>query len=131
MMQRLHGEMIVNGKPFTTSVYCSSISQMSQFVYEYLDAPVSAKEVLADCGNAGAGHNPGLQFANVSCNVDETQFRYLMGPWIRDWVEVYNSYFDETGADLIIFPSAMAATPDLAACASGKVPVTPVGGATG
>jgi Asp-tRNA(Asn)/Glu-tRNA(Gln) amidotransferase A subunit family amidase len=33
----------------------SSLAQMAQFVYEYLDAPVSPKEVLQDCGQAGWG----------------------------------------------------------------------------
>merc|ERR1711957_422622 len=111
LMHRLHDGMIVNGKEFATNVYCTALSQMSQFVFEYLDAPVSAKEIIADCGKAGTA-KPGGNF-NGNRNIDETQFRYMMGPWIKDWVEVYNSYFDATGADLIIHPSTNAATPDL------------------
>ena len=36
---------------------------------------------------------------------DETQFRYFIGPKIKRDVAAYNSYFDATGADLIIMPS--------------------------
>ncbi|CAK0845900.1 unnamed protein product [Prorocentrum cordatum] len=147
-------------------------------------------EVLADCGKAGAAHDPGSMF-RLACGANETQLRYLMGPWIKEssrksgmkksmcgaprglfglapylslpsersvpgaapiqescaefctvqfyaafssseeCAGVYNSYFDETGADLIVIPSAMAATPDLDALAGAQVPVTPVGGTVG
>eukprot|EP00927_Polykrikos_kofoidii_P019605 TRINITY_DN1918_c0_g1_i3.p1 TRINITY_DN1918_c0_g1~~TRINITY_DN1918_c0_g1_i3.p1 ORF type:complete len:622 (-),score=45.16 TRINITY_DN1918_c0_g1_i3:153-1799(-) len=131
LVERLFGDVTINGKPFVPNLLCSSLSQLSQFVFEYLDAPVSMKEALADCGNAGSGHRPGQMMSAASSNVDETQFRYMMGPWIKDWVEVYNAYFDETGVDVIIIPSSWAATPDLASLAAGTVPLTPVGGVVG
>jgi hypothetical protein len=132
----LYGSRTVNGEPLTAAgrglhlLISSSMGQMATFVFEYLDAPVSVKEVLADCGRAGAAHDPGSLF-RLACGGNETQFRYLMGPWIKECAEVYNTYFTETGADLIIIPSAMAATPDLDALAGAQVPVTPVGGSVG
>merc|ERR1719210_712771 len=103
MMQRIDNPPTISGEPFARNnvIFSSSVGQMSQFVYEYLDAPVSAKEVISDCGRIGT-KSPGLNFANFSKNANETHFRYMMGPWIKEWVEVYNSYFDETGADVII-----------------------------
>merc|ERR1712039_370238 len=107
-----------------------SLSQMSQFVFEYLDAPVSVKEIIADCGKCGP-HHPGENFRTMGCGKDETQFRYFMGPYIKAFVEVYNSFFDATGCDLIVIPSALAATPDLAPLTNSKVALTPIGGKLG
>lgn len=132
----LFGSRAVNGEPLSAAsrgchlLASSSMGLMATFVLEYLDAPVSVKEVLADCGKAGAAHDPGSMF-RLACGANETQLRYLMGPWIKECAGVYNSYFDETGADLIVIPSAMAATPDLDALAGAQVPVTPVGGTVG
>eukprot|EP00971_Amphidinium_carterae_P229235 4547768-Amphidinium_carterae.1 len=103
---------------------------MSQFIFEYLRAPVSAQEVLDDCGKAGGDACPGRRFEE-RLTIDETQVRYIMGPLIKDTVEAYNSYFDSTGVDLIMIPCANAATPDLHLLAEGAVPLTPVGGSVG
>ena len=51
-------------------------------------------------------YNPASSHAGNKCG-DETQFRYFMGLKIQRGVAAYNSYFDATGADLIIMPAAM------------------------
>jgi len=104
--------------------------QISQFVTDYLDAPVSLKEIAADMGKAGASVDPaGLGGLNQPQTGDETQFRYYMSH-LEKKVLAYNSFFDATGADLIMIPAAAIATPDLAALASGTAPRTtlPSGG---
>jgi hypothetical protein len=96
------------------------ILQVSEFVRSYLDAPVSLKEIAADIGAAGKSHNP-KRSLDRSGTVDETQYRYFMGPGIEHDCKVYNQYFQQTGAQLLLVPSAFAATPDLAALARGAV----------
>ena len=49
---------LVNGKPLETSQYFSFGGQVATFVTDYLDAPVSLKEILQDMGHAGATLDP-------------------------------------------------------------------------
>jgi hypothetical protein len=49
---------LVNGKPLETSQYFSFGGQVATFVTDYLDAPVSLKEILQDMGQAGATLHP-------------------------------------------------------------------------
>jgi hypothetical protein len=84
---------------------------------------VSLKDLSEDISKAGASHDP-WDFFKVADDLDESQYRYFMGPKIKNDCEAYNSYFEKTGADLIIIPAAMAATPDLEASAAGTIPLT-------
>lgn len=89
---------------------------MAQFVDGFLNAPVSIKEIVADMGSTGAAHFPAA-FASahgIPDKFDETQFRYVLGPKVFDDVAAYNSYFESTGADLLLLPVARCATPDYA-----------------
>ena len=113
----------VNGKRLHTSQYFSFGGQVATFVTDYLDAPVSLKEILADMGQSGATLHPaGSHDANATG--DETQFRHVVGPKIARDVAAYNAYFDTMAVDLIIMPVATCATPDLASLGGGTVPVT-------
>lgn len=120
----------VNGKPLGSDPNGSFAGQLSQFVWEYLDAPVSVKEVMDDMGKAGAAVNPAAALLDGKrASQDETQFRYHLGPKVEVDVEAYNSYFETTGADLIMIPAARAATPDLADLAGNTLALTKLDGA--
>lgn len=96
---------IVNGKPFNPMECSLSTSggQTAQWVWEYLDAPLSLKELAAEeyC-------KPG-----VLDSVNETQFRYYMGPYLQDLLQTYNAYFDAHAVDFLLIPAGRTATPDL------------------
>lgn len=98
IVELMHTCRIVNGKPLNDPSFHSFSGQAQAFMWHYLDAPVSAKEVSEDAGRAGNGHDPG---GMLKIQADETQFRYFLGPFIREAVETYNSLFDATGADLV------------------------------
>ena len=55
---------------------------------------------------------------------DETCFRYRLGPKIKTDCAAYNSYFDDTGVDLLLLPAARSATPDVADCYALTIPMT-------
>lgn len=100
----------------------SFLGQVAHFVYQYLDAPVSLKEIVEDIGEFGY-HNPGNQYqprvmAELS---DETSYRYFAGPFIKDLVERYNSLFDAYDLDFILVPAAYNPTPDLAEAFTGTM----------
>jgi len=125
-LEALYTRRPVNGKPlsnaFALPVYSFS-GQVAEFVRGYLNAPVSLLEIISDIGKAGKGHNP-AGFMGCASHLDETQYRYMMGPGIKHDCEVYNSYFEQTGAQMILLPCSSAATPDLEALATRTVPLT-------
>ena len=57
------------------------MGQIAQVVYEYLDAPVSLKEILEDTGTCGE-HRPDIFYRQAACD-DETKYRYALGPFIK------------------------------------------------
>ena len=125
----IFSEALDESGPLLGTMTRTALSQMAQFVHEYLDAPVSTKEIIEHIGKAGANHNPAGGFKNAAKNgFDETKLRQLMGPHIPKLVETYNSYFDLHNVDLILIPSARAATPDLDLLSNGKVVLTSTGG---
>jgi Asp-tRNA(Asn)/Glu-tRNA(Gln) amidotransferase A subunit family amidase len=126
-VEALYSKRPVNGKPYAGSSLAmySFSGQVAEFVRSYLNAPVSLNEIKADVGTAGASHHPANSLASAD-TLDETQYRYFMGPGMAYDEEAYNSYFDHTGADLLLLPGGRAATPDLAALANGTVPLTPL-----
>merc|ERR550514_1142768 len=52
MLEAMYTRRPVNGKPLSSDPNASFAGQLSSFVWEYLDAPVSVKEVLEDLGHA-------------------------------------------------------------------------------
>ena len=60
------------------------LGQIAQFVYEYLDAPVSLKEIMEDTKACGE-HRPDIFYRQAACE-DETQYRYALGPFIKQQV---------------------------------------------
>ena len=101
-------------------LYHSYLGQIAHFVYEYLDAPVSLKEIAAATTPFGA-HRPNKFYTEPPCK-SETDYRYAMGPFIQDQVRRYNSLFDAEGLDFVLVPAAYNATPDLAQTLTGTAP---------
>ena len=67
---------------------------MSTWVWEYLDAPVSVKEVREDMGRIAEGYNPGMSLeGGLKAGADETQFRYALGPKVEVDCEAYIGMF--------------------------------------
>lgn len=95
--------------------------QIAQWVQDYLGAPVSLKEIVEDIGAIGF-HAPSSILKNPDTWADETEYRYAVGPWIKDLVERYNSLFDSHGLDFILVPAAYTPTPDLANALAGTIP---------
>ncbi|CAE7747285.1 gatA, partial [Symbiodinium pilosum] len=94
--------------------------QIAHFVFEYLDAPVSLKEIAEDTAFCGE-HVPGRFYSIPPCK-SETDYRYIVGPNIKDQVMRYNSLFDAEGVDLILAPAAFNATPDLSQALTRTTP---------
>ena len=101
------------------SLFYTFPGQIAQFVYEYLDAPVSLKEICADTIPFGA-HQPTKFYKDMPCK-SETDYRYAIGPFIKDEVKRYNSLFDAEDLDFILVPAAYNATPDLAQALAGTM----------
>mmetsp|Transcript_45358 Transcript_45358/g.145489 ORF Transcript_45358/g.145489 Transcript_45358/m.145489 type:complete len:622 (+) Transcript_45358:57-1922(+) len=123
----------INGRPISnfesSPAFISASGQMAQFVTSYLDAPVSIKEIVDDMGEAGKAHCPaGLHRYLMKGELDETQFRYFIGPRVAKDVEAYNSVFDEHALDLLLLPAIRCATPDLASLAGNTQQVERVDG---
>lgn len=115
---------LVNGKMMDVDGIYTFGGQISQFVKDYFDAPVSLKEIATDMSRAGKSHDPGgLSGVRDKLAGDETQYRYFMSH-LEKKVAAYNSYFDRHGVDLIMIPDAMCATPDLCTLAAGSCPRT-------
>jgi Asp-tRNA(Asn)/Glu-tRNA(Gln) amidotransferase A subunit family amidase len=125
-VEATHTARPVNGSPISHNFagFRSFSGQVAEFVHSYYDAPLSLKDLVGDIGQAGHSHNPGGLLKGAGSLCDETQFRYWMGPKIKQDLDAYNSYFDTTGAELILLPSGRCATPDLAKLASHEVPLT-------
>lgn len=92
---------------------------VAHFVFEYLDAPISIKEIAEAIVPVGA-HNP--QHLYYQKWATETEYRFVLGPLIKQQVEQYNSLFDEHGLDFILVPAAYNPTPDVAQALSGTIP---------
>jgi hypothetical protein len=113
MVELLSMARPINGHPLregARSFLETSLGQMATFISEYLAAPVSPLEVLADASRAGGSHAPAASFTRASFGTDETQLRYLLGPFVPEAVATYNSIFDHAAADVLIMPSAACAT---------------------
>lgn len=111
---------LVTDKKAPQSLFLTFPGQIAQFVYDYLDAPVSLKEICADTIPFGA-HQPTKFYEGMTCK-SETDYRYAIGPFIKDEVERYNSLFDAENLDFILVPAAYNATPDLAQALAGTMP---------
>ena len=108
------------------SLYFSFGGQISQWVYEYLGAPVSLKDIVADMARAGVSQNPSglLQLdPPPSRGLEESQFREQIGPMLPQRVKAYNAYFDDHDLDFILIPAAYSSTPLLHQTADGSVPL--------
>ena len=92
---------------------------VAHFVFEYLDAPVSIKEIAEAIVPVGAYNPQPLYYQKWAT---ETEYRFALGPLIKQQVEQYNSLFDEHGLDFILVPAAYNPTPDLAQALSGTIP---------
>ena len=106
----------------SVAAFYSFSGQVAQWVYEYLDAPVSLREIIEDIGAAGASHDPATLHNPASLG-SETDFRRMLGPLIKEQVERYNRYFDAHGVDLILIPAANSPPPTLAQTADATVPL--------
>ena len=62
---------------------------MAQWVYEYLQAPISLREIVEDTGAAGASHRPALLHTRPSVAGGETRFRRCVGLEIAEQVARY------------------------------------------
>ena len=109
-----------------TVLFHSFSGQVSQWVYEYLDAPVSLKEIVDDMIDVGVSHNPSWLHTRSG---DETAYRKAMAS-IGAKVATYNSYFDEHGVDMILIPAAFSPPPTLVETVEGTVPLTAADGST-
>jgi len=96
----------INGKPFDQflAVFHSFQGQIATYVTSYLNASVSMKEIIEDVHSAGDGHNP-AKFMRTPDTSDESQFRYALGTYQDEYIDAWNSYFDEYGVDVIMTPS--------------------------
>merc|ERR1712113_1314357 len=56
--------------------------------------------------------------------MDETQYRYRIGPKIKSDCEAYNSIFEENDLDLLLLPAGFGATPDLSRIYEGTCTIT-------
>ena len=63
--------------------------QVTQWVYEYLQAPISLREIVEDTGSAGASHRPALLHTRPSVAGGETRFRRCVGLEIAEQVARY------------------------------------------
>eukprot|EP00310_Coccolithus_braarudii_P021446 CAMPEP_0183354362 /NCGR_PEP_ID=MMETSP0164_2-20130417/37262_1 /TAXON_ID=221442 /ORGANISM="Coccolithus pelagicus ssp braarudi, Strain PLY182g" /LENGTH=599 /DNA_ID=CAMNT_0025527231 /DNA_START=76 /DNA_END=1875 /DNA_ORIENTATION=- len=106
-----------------SAAFHSFTGQVAQWVHEYLDAPVSIREIVEDIGAAGASHNPAFIHKNQHIAGGETQFRQFLGPKIAEQAARYNHYFDTHGVDLILIPAARSPPPTLAQTAGATVPI--------
>eukprot|EP00928_Gymnodinium_smaydae_P070005 TRINITY_DN53953_c0_g1_i1.p1 TRINITY_DN53953_c0_g1~~TRINITY_DN53953_c0_g1_i1.p1 ORF type:complete len:669 (-),score=68.12 TRINITY_DN53953_c0_g1_i1:261-2141(-) len=115
---------LINRKPCDTGLMTlmhSFSGQVSQFVTNSLDAPVSVADIIKDSYSVGMCHTPGA-FMQGSGHGDETQFRaaIAMQPEI---VRVYNSYFDENNVDVILVPGLFSDAPTWEDSAAGTCPL--------
>lgn len=101
--------------------YRAYAGQVAQWAHDYLQAPVSLKEISEDIGQMGV-HNPAGIIQNPDNFEDETEYRFAVGPFIKDLVERWNSLFDAHGLDFILVPAAHNPTPDLADALAGTIP---------
>mmetsp|Transcript_28772 Transcript_28772/g.52169 ORF Transcript_28772/g.52169 Transcript_28772/m.52169 type:complete len:166 (-) Transcript_28772:29-526(-) len=60
--------------------------------------------------------------------MDETQYRYWIGPKIKSDCEAYNSIFDQNDLDLLLLPAGFGATPELSRLSEGTCTMTSLGG---
>jgi len=62
---------------------------VAQWVYEYLQAPISLREIVEDTGAAGASHRPALLHTRPNVAGGETRFRRCVGLEIAEQVARY------------------------------------------
>ena len=65
------------------------LRQVAQWVYEYLQAPISLREIVEDTGAAGASHRPALLHTRPSVAGGETRFRRCVGLEIAEQAARY------------------------------------------
>lgn len=96
----------VNGKLLRPWIsFLHSISgQISEWVRAYLNASVPVKDIIAEIYTAGDDHGPAA-FLTACGDSDESQFRYAVGPYVQRSLEVWNSYFDTHGVDVLLTPA--------------------------
>jgi Asp-tRNA(Asn)/Glu-tRNA(Gln) amidotransferase A subunit family amidase len=114
-----HGVMSLSTEP-DDRCYRAARGELALWIEDYLDAAVTLKTVVSDIGAMGS-HDPSGLFRMATGT--ETEYRYALGPYIKELVERYNSLFDAHRLDFILIPAAYVATPDLAEALSGKVEI--------
>lgn len=87
------------------TTFHSYSGQVAEWMRGFLDAPIGVNEVVKDIYTAGSGHGPAA-FVTTSGVTDETQFRYLLGPYIKESIDAWNSLFDTEGVDVIMTPAS-------------------------
>jgi len=83
----------VNGAPYDVflATFHSFSGQVAEWVRGYLNTTVALKDITDDIYTAGAGHGPG-GFLTIGDVTDETRFRFGIGPYYLDTIDVWNSW---------------------------------------
>jgi hypothetical protein len=82
----------VNGANYDVflETFHSFSGQVAEWVRNYLNKTVSVKDIVDDIYTAGAGHGP-AGFLTIGAVTDESRFRYGIGPYYLDTIDVWNS----------------------------------------